>query len=197
MLLALGQRRAPNQEGREDFQEKIEGLFSRERGNQSGASKNTTAHCTGFGQRHLKTSWVPWGHGTEGVSIRVTLLPHLFLTSALRERKWSEDPGKGPDSRPPWGWHPVVGPRGRVSSGLCGAHAGNSMGRGIEWHFPARNCSRVLNVRCMPNRVFSPTLHIQLRSECLSHIVNIFQECWEKGNCYLVAFLERITWERE
>lgn len=70
---------------------------------------------------------------------------------------------------------------GRVSSGLCGAHTGNSMGRGIEWYFPARNCSRVLNVWYRHNRVFSPTLHIQLKSECLSHIVNIFRNARRRG----------------
>lgn len=61
----------------------------RERGNRNGASKNSSAHCTRLGQRHHKMlSWVPWHHAMEGVSTCLTLFPHLFLSSATREKTY-------------------------------------------------------------------------------------------------------------
>lgn len=42
--------------------------------------------------------------------------------------------------------------------------------------------SRVVNVRYMHNRVFSPTLfNIKLKSDCLSHIVNISRNAGRGG----------------
>lgn len=59
----------------------------KERENRNRPSKNSSAHYTRLGQRHHKMlSWVPWYHAMEGVGMCLTLFPHLFLSSATREK---------------------------------------------------------------------------------------------------------------
>lgn len=74
----------------------------------------------------------------EGVNMHLLLLPHLFLTRTLRERKPNEDSGNVLGLTMPWADIPSWVPHSKCAfwSSVVPAQ-GAPGGGGVEWHFPA------------------------------------------------------------
>lgn len=172
----------------------------RARGNRSWASENTSAHpLHRLGQIHHKVmSRVPGHHGMEGVSTRLMLFPHLFLTSTLRERKPGEDSGSVLGLTTPWAGIQSGVPQQERFLVLCGAHRGSSGGEGSAMVFSSPKLPRVLNAPSTHNRVFSPDLlNISLKSECLSRIINLCRNAGREGTATQQRFWRELPGERK
>ena len=129
----------------------------------------------------------------EGASTRLMLFPHLFLTSTLRERKPGEDSGSvlglTIQSGVPQQEHFLV---------LCGAYRGSSGGEGSAMVFSSQKLRRVLNAPSTHNRVFSPDLlNINLKSECLSRIINLCRNAGREGTATQQRFWRELPGERK
>lgn len=128
------------------------------------------------------------------------MLPHLFLTSALRERKPGEVSGNVLRLTTPWADIQAGAPQQERFLLLSGAHTGSSSGEGSAMAFSSPKLPRFLNPPPTHNRVFSPELlnrNLKSESECLSHIPNIYRGTRNKGTATQQHFLERITWGKE
>lgn len=128
------------------------------------------------------------------------MLPHLFLTSALRERKPGEVSGNVLGLTTPWADIQAGAPQQERFLLLSGAHTGSSSGEGSATVFSSPKLPRFLNPPPTHNRVFSPELlnrNLKSESECLSRIPNIYRGTRNKGTATQQHFLERITWGKE
>lgn len=128
------------------------------------------------------------------------MLLHLFLTSALRERKPGEVSGNVLGLTTPWADIQSGAPQQECFLLLSGAHTGSSSGAGSAMVFSSPKLPRFLNPPPTHNRVFSPELlnrNLKSESECLSPIPNIYRGARSKGTATQQHFLERITWGKE
>ena len=127
------------------------------------------------------------------------VFPHLFLTSALRERKPGGVSGNVLGLTTPWA-DIQSGPHSKSAFCFSGAHTGSSSGEGSAMVFSSPKLPRFLNPPPTHNRVFSPELlnrNLKSESECLFRIPNIYRGARSKGTATQQHFLERITWGKE
>lgn len=128
-------------------------------------------------------SWVPRRRGINGFSMHLTLLPHLFLTSTLRER-WSQVKTQEDswDSQHP-GLTSSQGPQQGCPLVLSDTHTGSFGGvEGRGMVFASPKLPRVLNAPSTHHKVFSPELlNRNLKSECFSHTVTICRNARRGG----------------
>lgn len=122
------------------------------------------------------------------------MLPHLFLTSALRERKPGEVSGNVLGLTTPWADIQAGAPQPK--SAFCFSLVPTQgLQRGGECHGTFSNPKLPIKIsESLPpthNRVFSPELlnrNLKSESECLSRIPNIYRGTRNKGNCHPATF---------